>query len=480
MLRRRTCFGALLVVVLSQSVALAGEATPEGAKKLQETFQKYLGAAAGEGGSLSIKPEGEAYLVSFDIENAVKPFSKNGGPKMEPAVVSFHVADQGDGTYKVSDLKLPSLIMSVKQMKLAYTFDGTSFEGIFDPKIAGFTTAQTKFGKIGYEQIGPDAAVKVAEIDINGDQKGTAVAPGVATIKQHLTIGSLTEEIAKSATGDSNKIKVDFGATTADIGIDALHSQAIWDIWAFFVAHSKDPAGPANTAELKGLLSALLPVFDKLDEDVKFTNMGVDTPMGRFSIGEFGFKIATSGAVAQGTYGLTLSAGKPGVPQGMLKPWQEKLLPTTFSIGATMTGLNLEAGAKQLIGDLDLAAKDPVPASSLQKAGDAIWSSGPLKVTISPSHIDAPSYQVQMSGDATINRAGPPSLHVLVSAKGLDETMAALNSAKQEDPVAGQAVLMLATAKGLGKPGADGTLLWEVNVGPDGAPTINGAKLGGP
>lgn len=477
MLRKRTYFGILVAVILAQP-AFAGEATEDGAKKLQETFQKYLGSAAGEGGSLKIKPDGEAYVVSFDVGAALAPFADS-GLKVEPAVVTFHVAAQDDGTYKVNDLQVPALVVTVKEMKIAYSFDGTSFEGTFDPKIAGFANAESKFGKITYEQVAPDAVVHVAEKDVAGSQTGTAVAPGISSIKQKFTIGSLSEQIEKPSGGPGSKVNIDFGSLSADIGIDALHAQSIWDVWAFFVAHPSKEALASSTAELKGLLNGMLPIFDKLDENLQFSNVGVDTPAGRFTLGEFGLRLATSGAVPQGSYALTLSAGKPGMPVGMVKPWQTKLIPSSVSIGATMTGLNLEGAAKQIINDFDLTAKKPLQPDSWQKAGEILWSSGPLKVTMVPSHIESQTLMVQLSGDATINRGGPPSLHLLVSAKGLDETMQTLNDAKGEDPMAGQAVLFVATAKGLAKPGADGTLTWEINVGPDGAPTINGAKLGG-
>jgi len=67
-----------------------------------------------------------------------------------------------------------------------------------------------------------------------------------------------------------------------------------------------------------------------------------------------------------------------------------------------------------------------------------------------------------------------PAGQALLTLKGLDETMAALQAGPPDVQQMAPALLL---AKGLGKTEADGSLSWKIESNPAGAITVNGADV---
>ena len=53
------------------TAAQADPATPEGAKAIADAYAAYLSPAALEKGFVTVKPDGEDYVVAFDMEKAL-------------------------------------------------------------------------------------------------------------------------------------------------------------------------------------------------------------------------------------------------------------------------------------------------------------------------------------------------------------------------------------------------------------------------
>jgi hypothetical protein len=124
---------------------------------------------------------------------------------------------------------------------------------------------------------------------------------------------------------------------------------------------------------------------------------------------------------------------------------------------------------------LDLpAGTPPAPDFDMQMLG-ALLPTGAVDITLAPGGITAPGYVLSYEGAMSAGPMGAPSGDAKISLTGIEAIMTALQSAPPE--MGAQDILpMIAMAQGLAKPEGD-ALVWEVNMAPTGAVSVNGMEL---
>ncbi|MBV9245046.1 MAG: hypothetical protein JO366_09560 [Methylobacteriaceae bacterium] len=483
---RKSLLGIAAAVLLAQP-AMAAEVTSDGANALLDTFQRYVGKpAAGETGTVAVKVDGETYLVSFDLQKAAKPLETL-GVKVDPAVISFHLTPQDDGTWRVGDATFPEQLQyELPGQKTTYSAGGFKFEGIYDPKIATFTEATVKLARYATQSVMANGSVSAEMADISNDNKATTVADGVATFHVKEMFGAFSEAFNLSAppsASGASPITKQLSFTlkgrsgTGDIGLDAMHGQALLDLWAFLVAHPSQQQIVDATSELKGLLSAAIPVFDKAKVDATLEDVSIDTAVGSFALKGLGFSFSGTGVTPQAHFGMNWQANGLVIPEQLVRPWQKPFVPTEFVLGASVTGFDVAAGVREAIADFDPAKTPPISPEADAKIGAAFKQGGPIKVTVEPGRLVSELVEIDWSGDVTVTEP-KPTVKLTVTAKGLDRALDALQAAAATDQFAAQAIVGLANAKRMGKAGADGATSWLIEVDPDGKTTINGTPVG--
>jgi hypothetical protein len=106
---------------------------------------------------------------------------------------------------------------------------------------------------------------------------------------------------------------------------------------------------------------------------------------------------------------------------------------------------------------------------------------GTVALGLGPSEVIAKLFDLKLEGSMKAGPVAPPSGQATVKLKGLDEVMAALQSAPPEMGVQ-QIAPMIIVAKGMAKNEADGTLTWNIESTPTGGVLVNGVdvtKMGG-
>jgi hypothetical protein len=106
----------------------------------------------------------------------------------------------------------------------------------------------------------------------------------------------------------------------------------------------------------------------------------------------------------------------------------------------------------------------------------ALMPSGTVKITLAPGEIVSKTASLSYVGSMKAGPTAIPSGQALVSVKGFDEAIAALNTAPPEMGL-GQAAIGLLAAKGFSKPGADGSIVWNVESTPEGGVLVNGVDV---
>jgi hypothetical protein len=482
---RKTLLAAVAIGALPLSAAAKDlPATPEGAQKLSAVFAAYLGKpAAGAPPAISVTPEGAHYAVAVDLASFAAPL-KGSGFSIDPATVKYMLTEQDDGTWHVAGAELPPIAAHTKDGAVAYNFAGYKFDGIFDPALAAFKSAQTGVDKMTAKVEALAVQETIASGPVRATQAATPAPNGAVSTTVHEEIADLS--VAGATTPDPAKAGADakpdaftfqLAKAAVDVGLDGAPVRKALDLWAFVVAHPSRPEIAANEPAFKDLLRAVVPADAKVAEKVDAQNIAVATQKGSFGLVSAKFSLAA--ALARGPKGSVeyhLAMDGLTLPAGLVPPPMHDLAPTAFDFGVKASGFDFADGADEAIDDLHFAGDGPLIAEADgAKILARMKGTAPLTVELLPSHVAAP--QLDLSLEGLVHLEGVrPSGTLKVRARNFDKTVAAL---KAVGPMASpQLIGFLALAKGLGKAEGDGELTWVAEYGSDGSIKINGLPLG--
>jgi hypothetical protein len=458
--------------------------TPEGAEKLSAIFATYLGKpAAGAPSPVSVTVEGAHYAVALDLVSLAAPL-KQADFSLDAATLTWALTEQDDGTWHVTSDSLPPLSVHAKEATIAYNFNGYKFDGIFDPALAMFKSAQQSVDRTEAKVHGPKLDETIAIGAIRVKQTGAPGANGAASIAAHEEIADMSADIlvtpdGAKETADAKPIPVSFKLPTAlvDVSVDGAPLRKALDLWAFVAAHPSRPEIAADEATFKNLLRALLPADFKLAEKGEAKQIAVEAPQGHFGVAGVRFRVGASSAPGPKSVaeydvamdGLTM-------PAGLLPPPMSDLVPTAFNLDLKAGGFDLGAGLEEAINDMHFAGDGPVIAEADREQIFAkMKGTAPITVELLPSHFVAPQFDVTLEGVLHLEGARPSGV-LKVHVGNFDKTVAAI---KALGPVASPQVLGgLALAKTLGKSESDGALTWIAEYGADGSMKVNGLPLG--
>jgi hypothetical protein len=479
---RKTLLAAVALGALC-SPALAKDlpATADGAQKLSALFASYLAKpAAGAPSPVTVTQDGAHYTVAFDLASLTAPL-KDSGFSLDAATLQYALTEQDDGTWRVSGDSLPPLAGHLKENTIVYNFAGYKFEGIFDPALATFKTADQSLQKLDAQIHGPKLDETVTSGVARVTQTGAPAANGTISVAAHEEIAdlSLNATATPDAKADAKPVTFSFKAPTiaADINLDGAPLRKALDLWAFAAAHPGRAELAANEQQFKTLLHALVPAEFKLGEKFEVKQMSVTVPQGVFGVAGVKFGLAASSAPGpKGAFEYHVAMDGLTMPAGLLPPTFTDLVPTAFNIDVKASGFDFGAGAEEAINDIHLAGDGPVVSEADHAQIMAkMKGAAPIVIEVAPSHVVAPQVDVTLEGQVRIEGARPSGT-VKVHVRNFDKTVAAI---KALGPVASPQVLGgLALAKTLAKTDSDGALTWVAEYGVDGSIKVNGLPLG--
>lgn len=471
--------------------AQAAPATSEEAARLTALFQRYIGQPApGQPSGLTVTPEGESYRVTSDLQRLASGLASFGFT-VEPSVSVTMLTPLPDGTWKVTAQNAPPLVMHTPQQTLTFKTGSSAFDGIYDPKIYGFLHSTTTYGGYDYAQTSP-ALTQSRHIDkLVFDLKGTPDSKGsVAVAGRYVGTGETSTIVIKVPGTAADPDVVDptvprtpaaetpiaytSPGSTIDIGLGALRTKDLLDIWAFLVAHHDKASLTASQDEFKTRLRAILMPFDGLTENVAFDAFKVTTPLGPFSAKSMSGGIDAKGLTGTGTVSSRFAADGLTVPLDQLPPWSRDLVPSAISLDIGVDGFHASKAAAEAIRDFDLKAEPALTPEQGNAIGHLLWP-GTGTVKMAPSRLTSKMLDLKMEGEASIGLV--PTGHLTVTGTGLDKAISTIQAASAADPAAAQVLSSLVLAKNLAKPNADGSLTWLIEAKGDGPVTVNGAAL---
>ena len=455
--------------------ALAGDVAPtsDGAQKLSALFAQYLGKDAA-----SIAVEGDHYAVTVDFAKLLAPLASE-GVSIDIAPLKAKLVQQSDGAWRVAQEAYPPAAVKTKDGGFSVHVDGYTFDGLFDPALYGFRSAEVKMEKanVGIQTPEADETITFGPAHMTGT--GAAANGGGFSGDWREEAGQMTMLVnPKKADGPQpDPVSIKAGGLSFNVTLDNMRMREALDLWAFLVAHPSRAALAADEDALKAKLRGLIPLADKFGEDIAAQNIEVDTPKGPVKLGDFKMRFGADKFPAKGDTEIRFAAGSIAPPPGIIPQGLSDLVPTAIDIDIKYGGYDYAAAAEEAISDMHLAGEGPVISDADRpKIQAKLTGGGPLVFTILPSHIVAPQLDLAVEGAFQVLGARPAG-KVTVKARNFDNTFAAIKGAGQQIATP-QVIAALTLAKGLGKSGADGSLIWVAEYGADGAIKVNGLALG--
>lgn len=449
----------LLAATLLSAPAFAQGVSADGAKQLQDSLAKTFGSGLFEKGILSITPQGSAYAVKLDLSSTLAQL-KGAGVTASFDPITYLATPNSDGTYAVTS-----------DSPINYNFSGTQGDkpfamkvaapckssGVFDPKIATFSTYEATCASMSMEMEDPESNVTASIGQITQKMTGAAGSAGGVDIT---AIGSATDFV-ENIVGKTKPltIKVAAKSLNSDAKIDNLQLTTVLE-FVGMAANSKDPKELiAKQAEIKQKLTAALPLWNNLSGTSKLNDVTIDTPIGPVKLGSLSYGVGMTGAVKDASYGIDIKYDGLALPQSPVIPgWVAPLVPGQGNIDVKFEGVDLEAITKLAIENFD-ASKDPPIPNELTPQFLALFMAGQPHVALAPSTFTAPAGAVSAEGKMSVMPSQKGK--VTISATNLDQIIAAVNAAQV--PNKESALMGIALIKGLAKTGADGKAVWDVD-----------------
>jgi hypothetical protein len=474
---------AAFLLIATTSAPLAAPASLDGAHAIEGVYLDYFGKAAIDKGVVSVAPDGDGYLVSWDLQKALDLMGSPAGA-LRIGRFSYRLVPAGEGAWTATADRFPSLAFDAPtdKGKMTGTLDLTGFrlDAAYDAAQANFLRSLVAADSLAdkFHVAEPDRAADfdLAEsgISIETRVKTSDSGAGVdVAISQ--SIDSLSEAIlAPPPSGEGAPAAATYriGAIAGGAAISGLRAREIGDWWKDVVAHSE---GADAAVELNRRLRAALPLWNDLKTNGELHDLTLQTPMAEATLKTFAEKVGLSGLAADGAAQIGVAIDELRFKSPLLPPWVDQLSPISFHFDLRFAGKGLDQAAELALDDPDLVGKGELSPQTRDKIA-AVLVAGRPKLTLSPGRLTTPMLDLTFEGEASIE-TGAPSGHFTFTADGLDKTIALFEEVAKTEPDLQPAALGLIFAKGLATTGADGRLAWKVDVDESGEVSVNGAPL---
>ncbi|PBC11848.1 hypothetical protein [Mesorhizobium sp. WSM3859] len=464
--------------------AFAQTVDSQGAKQLSDDLARYFGKQAFDKGVLKVSVEGDAYKIALDIKALVNAVPEQKLLKFDMAPYALMVKPRSDGSWDVSSNFSQGASFEFDgpegRQSMEFTIKDGKLTSVYDPALAAFTNATSSLA--GMTMTSRDAKQQ-AEAS-TGAGTATVVATKSANGGVDFTATQKVSDFVETIKVNDPDNGMNFPLTlkTPELSVDAtgkgVRTKPLLDLLAFAVANDDEAKLKANQAELKSLMLAALPIWQRVDGNYGFKDFIVESPVGEFGAKQFSTAFGMDGVSQNGKVDYTIKATGLTIPHQTLPEWTVPLLPTEIDLNFGGANIDLDTMAKKAIEAFDLN-KEPPLSDEFGKALVADFKAKNPKVVIGHSTVRNGDIEVALEGEMTFPGEKPDAT-VTIDVAGYDKIVDALKEGAKSDEQMAQAFPFALAVKGFGKTLPDGRLEWVINTKADGSVAVNGAMLKGP
>ena len=484
-MRSKSSVSAIALLTLTASPGWAAPATSEGAEAIAHGYAAYFSQNVVDKGLVSVTPQGEDYLVAWDLQKIVD-LAKPPPGALQIDKYSYLLTLRGDDSWTVKSEHFPTVKFDfpTDKGKMAGTLDLSGFhlDTAYDGKLPQFllstTLATLLTARIKIAETAGPGEIDASEAGLAIETKAKAAEAGIdLSISQ--SIKNLSETV--TASGDvegADPVKVTFttGAGTSDATFAALRAREIGDLWKYVVAHANDANAPPD---LKARLSATLPIWGDFHASAEIRDIAADIAIPAMPVHAtmkaFSETLAMSGITGHSWAEFGLKITDLSAKMALLPEWAASVQPASLDLDLKVTVDGMDQVARLALDDPNFGNKGDLTEETQHKI-EAIMLSGHPRLVIAPGRFATPTLELTYEGEVT-KEGEQPAGHFTLGANGLDKTQALIQEIAKGLPDAQQALFVVAFLKGLATTGPDGRLVWKVEVSGDGAVTVNGNPM---
>jgi hypothetical protein len=479
-MRIRTLLPPLLIVAAT-SPAWASSATSDGARRLEQSYADYLTHAVIDKGVVSVTPDGDDYVVAWDLEKGIALLGADPGA-LKAARFSYRLTPTGDGAWRLAADAFPTLTIDAPtdagRMTGTFELRGFGLQGAYDPSQGDFLRSRlgidVAHAKLKVADAQQTADTDFAETGIVGETRAKSAADGAGVDVASLhSIASLTETIIGAPADGSGPMALTYsiGGGVGEATLTGLRAKEIAECWKYVVAHGDEAPIPH---EFDDKLRAALPLWTNLKLVGKLSDVVMKAPFGQAKAKSVAETIGLSGLTAPAAAEFGVQVDSVTIDSSQAPPWAAKLTPASLNFDLKFSGGGLDRAAQIALDDPSFATNGDLSPDA-QEQIDAALLGGDPKLTLAPGRLSTPTLDLAYEGEASVV-AGEPRGRLVVSADGLDKAIVLLQEIAGADPESEAAIFSLTYAKGLAKSGTDGRLTWTIEFR-GGEVTVNGSPL---
>ncbi|MEW9304913.1 hypothetical protein [Labrys neptuniae] len=454
---------AVLLALAGAAPALAEPATAEGARKLTETFQSYIGSVPFEKGFITIAPKDDGYDVTLSFDGSKLDNAKGKGvgevARINPYVV--RLTPQPDGKWAVKSGPAPIAAAWSREREGntetgSLNFAACASQGVFAPKLMSFETLVAGCDGSSATVRNHDADVDLSTGKFGFETTSKADEADGVDVKFDSKLEGLKGKVQDKK---DQQFPVAFELTGGQQTLSAtgMRFTAIYDLVAFLRDHPSKGEIVLAQDELKTKLRTALPFWREVSSTSSIEGLGVNLPFGQVKLAKATQAYSLTGLVKQGYYSDALDYSGLVIPDVVVPEWARSLIPAQANYSTKLSLNGLDGMADVLIRGLD-ATQDPPFSKMMAVALMTRLLDGDLNYKVD-FNVAAPAYTLKGDGSAAVNPE--PTASLAVAATGFDAVVEGLSKADAED--ARKAVFFLSFVKGLAKEEGNGQLVWNVS-----------------
>ena len=480
-MRRQILMASAALALVSASPALAQQVSPAEAEGIQQRLTRYLPQEMIDAGLVTVRAATSFYELRFDPAVFLDK-AKSGAVAIEGLKpMTAYLRPLPEGTYRIEaneslDIK-GSVALGEEKNAFSYVIDSMKLDGVYDPEILYFTSADWTTGRLAFSSSSPRESTTASF----GETAIRTVAEKKGADALDISSTGVMKAFAQTITGgETGRVEIGADAVDIDVSMDGARYKVLQD-FVFFVLDNmhKEKLEPAEAKQLMGLLRASLPVFDNLTETIRASNVTVGTEQGSFGAEAVTYDLSMNGIAHSTRFGFGFGVEKPKLPAGLLPAAYEGVLPEKATFGMAVADLDLAGAVNYLVDHADFTKSEPLTEAQNAELGRIVLPNGAMTVEFEDVSAVSPVYDVHLSGRMTVypDDKERRSADVTITMRDFDKTVAYLQKNSATVPEFAQASFGLLMMKGLARDAGDGAQAWDLTVGEDGKMLVNGRPL---
>ena len=462
---------AAAIVGLGALPSAADPATADGAKAIAATYAAYFGPEVIARGVVSVTPDGDDYVVSWDLGKAIAALDAPAPVEVAPLV--YRITPTLDGGWLARAASLPSLSVGPTgedgRGRAKAAFEGFRFDGLFDATAAEFWRSKLSLGAFKLDMNAKSAAewrhVALSEDGIAGELRIKAgAAPDSVDVRmtQSMTSAGQTTSVVGEDGAETGASETRQGPAAGDGSVSNFRAKAFGELWRFLVAHAD--SGPPSGEELKPKLAALMPLWEELSGQFHLDDVALSFPGGSVRAKSAGEEVRITGLVEKSSASMAFALKDLTLDFEAAPDWAKSLWPISFECQVAAGVDGLDHAVRLALDDADFLKSGRLSDDAKAQISETLVAGRP-RAALSETRVITPLGDATLEGETTWGEGGPKA-QAKVTSSDLDKLMQMLAQVGETQPNARQWLYVVTFVRGLAQ-SEDGRLVWNIEYARD-------------